>query len=182
MPQAFEQRGSPLKSGASHATQPGRNLSLRFAVGSMSHAGTTLLCRTATAVGPSTAGTHISDGASLVVAARPSAGRSPWRVRSALSQRKSCRPTEFSSGTLPVMKCSATRLTRQLRVVDLIWPGARGIGGIVGQSNAKVSRLSRLGAWLGHGSKGGSSKAAPNHFIEGTAKGLRPSSAPHVER
>ena len=117
-----------------------------------------------------------------MVAARPSAGRSPLRVRSALSQRKSCSPTQFSSGTLPVMKCSATRLTRQLRVTGLAWLGARSLRGIVGQSNAKVSRLSRLGAWLGHQSKGGSSKAAPNHFIEGTVKGLRPSPAPHVER
>jgi len=47
---------------------------------------------------------------------------------------------------------------------------------------SKVSRPSYLHVWLGHGSKGGSSKAAPNPFIEGTAKGLRPSSAPHVER
>jgi hypothetical protein len=50
------------------------------------------------------------------------------------------------------------------------------------QSNTKVSRPSRCQAWLGRERKGGSSKAAPNPFIEGTAKGLRPSSAPHVER
>ena len=182
MPQALLKNGGPPKSGASRVAQSGCDPSLLLAVGSMSHAGTTLLCRTAIAVGPSNAGTHISEGVSLVVAARPSAGRSPLRVRSALSQRKSCRPTEFSSGTLPVMKCSATRLTRQLRVTGLAWLGARGLGGVVGNSNAKVSRLSRLGAWLGHQSKGGSSKAAPNPFIEGTVKGLRPSPAPHVER
>jgi len=50
------------------------------------------------------------------------------------------------------------------------------------RSNAKVSRPSHLRVWLGQESKGGSSKAAPNPFIEGTAKGLRPSPAPHVER
>jgi hypothetical protein len=32
-----------------------------------------------------------------------------------------------------------------------------------------VSRLSSFGQWLGRGSKSGSSKAAPNHSIEGTA-------------
>jgi hypothetical protein len=50
------------------------------------------------------------------------------------------------------------------------------------QSNTKVSRPSHCGVWLDRERKGSSSKAAPNHFIEGTAKGLRPSSTPHVER
>jgi len=50
------------------------------------------------------------------------------------------------------------------------------------QANTKVSRPPSINVWLGHESKGGSSKAAPNPFIEGTVKGLRPSPAPHVER
>jgi hypothetical protein len=93
----------------------------------------------ATSVGRSTVGTHGTQTASLVVAARPSAGRSPARVRSALRQRKSCCPARFSSGTLPVMKASAILLTRQLRVAGLEPVVTHGVGS-VGQPNTKVSR------------------------------------------
>ena len=159
MPQAFFERGSPPKSVASQSAQPGGNPSLLFAAGSMSHAGTTVLHRTATDVGHATAGTHIGEGVSLVVAARPAAGRSPAGARDA-----KCRPPakcqiRMASGTLRLMEDKSKC-----------------------QSNTKASRPSHFGVWLGHERKSGSSKAAPNHFIEGTVKGLRPSPAPHVER
>ena len=159
MPQALVQSGCPPKSGASQSVQPGCNPSPLSAVGSMSRAGTTLLHRTTTAVGHATAGTHISQGGSLVVAARPSAGRSPAVTHSARCNSPSECQTRMGWSTLRLMEYKSK------------W-----------QSNTKVSRLSHLGAWLGRQRKGSSSKAAPNHFIEGTAKGLRPSSAPHVER
>ena len=159
MPQAFVERGSPPKSGASQSAQPGRNPSLLLAAGSMSHAGTTFCHRTATAVGHATVGTHISQGVSLVVAARPSAGRSPAGARNAKCRLPRVCQLRMGSGTLRLMEEQSKS-----------------------QSNTKVSRPSHLDAWLGHERKGGSSKAAPNHFIEGTVKGLRPSPAPHVER
>ena len=80
------------------------------------------------------------------------------------------------------MKASTTLLRREKARTGVVSLVARGPGVENKQSNAKVSRLSHLGAWLGHQGKGGSSKAAPNPFIEGTVKGLRPSPAPHVER
>ena len=145
-------------------------------------AGMTVLNRTATAVGHAAAGTHINQGVSLVVAARPSASRSRARVCSAI-----CRPPRrcrigFSSGTLPLVKASTALLPRQQARVGVVPVVARSHGGENWLSNAKVSRPSYVSVWLGHGRKGGSSKAAPNHFIEGTVKGLRPSPAPHVER
>ena len=104
--------------------------------------GSSELYRPATSVGHSTIGTHVDQSASLVVAARPTAGRSPARVPSALRQRTSCCPTAFSSCTLPVVKYSATLLTRQLRVTGVAWVVARSLGSVVGQSNTKVSRCS----------------------------------------
>jgi hypothetical protein len=104
--------------------------------------GSSELYRTATSVVYSTIGTHADQSASLVVAARPSAGRSPARVRSAQRQRKSCCPTAFSSCKLPVVKYSANLLTRQLRVTGAAWEVARRLGSVVGQSNTKVSRCS----------------------------------------
>jgi len=159
MPQALVQSSSPPKSGASQADQPARNLSARFGVGSMSHAGTTLLHRTATAVGHANAGTHVGDCVSLLVAARPPAGRSPVVASGAEFRSPRACQIRMGSGTLRLMENKSK------------W-----------QSNTKVSPPSHLGAWLGHEHKSGSSKAAPNHFIEGTVKGLRPSPAPHVER
>jgi hypothetical protein len=97
---------------------------------------------TATSSGRSTVGTHGNQSASLVVAARPSAGRSLARVRNVLRQRKSCCPTAFSSGTLPAMKTGVIVLTRQLRVTGVAWEVARRLGSVVGQSNTKVSRYS----------------------------------------
>jgi hypothetical protein len=159
MPQALVQSCGPPKPGASQAAQSRCIPSLLLAVGSMSHAGTTALHRTATAVRHATAGTHISEGVSLVVAARPSAGRSPAAAHSGIYRSPSGRQTRMGWGTLRFVKDKASC-----------------------QSNTKVSRPSKCHVWLGRGRKSGSSKAAPNHFIEGTAKGLRPSSAPHVER
>ena len=119
----------------------------------------TVLHRTATAVGHAIAGTHISQGESLMVAARPSVGRSPAVARGTELRSQSACQLRMDWGTLRLMEEQSKS-----------------------RSNAKVSRPSHLHVWLGQGSKGGSSKAAPNPFIEGTAKGLRPSSAPHVER
>ena len=159
MPQALVQSSSPPKSGASQAAKPARSLSARFSVGSMSHAGTTLLHRTATAVGHANAGKFIIQGVSLVVAARPPAGRSPVVTSGAELRSPRVCQIRMGSGTLRLMEEQSK------------W-----------QSNAKVSRPSHVDAWLGHERKSGSSKAAPNHFIEGTVKGLCPSPAPHVER
>jgi hypothetical protein len=145
-------------------------------------AGDAELYRTATSVGHSTVGTRGNESSSLVVAARPSAGRSPARVRSALCQRKSCCPTAFSSGTLPVMKASAILLTRQLRVTVAAWVVARGLGSVVGQSNTKMSRCRSHHVYLGHERKGSGSKTAPNPSVEGMAKRLRLLSTPHLER
>jgi hypothetical protein len=125
----------------------------------MSRAGPTLLSRTATAVGHATAGTHIGQCWSIVVAARPTAGCSPLNEHNVNRRSPRVCRIRMGSGTLRLMEEKSK------------W-----------QSNAKVSLPSHLHAWLSHGSKGGSSKAAPNHFIEGTVKGLRPSPAPHVER
>ena len=159
MPQARVQNGSTRGSEASQALQRSGSPAFLFAVGSMSHAGTTFLHRTATAVGHAAAGTHISQGASLVVAVRPSAGRSPVKAHNANCRSPGMCQIRMASGTLRLMEDKSKC-----------------------QSNTKVLRPSHLGGWLGHERKGGSSKAAPNPFIEGTAKGLRPSSAPHVER
>ena len=117
------------------------------------------LHRTATAVSHAAAGKFLSQGTSLVVAARPSAGRSPPAARGAKVRSSRMCQLRMGWGTLQLVKYKASCL-----------------------SNAKVPRPSHVGAWLGHERKGGSSKAASNPFIEGTAKGLRPSSAPHVER
>ena len=122
---------------------------------------------TASSVACSTVGTHGNQSASLVVAARPPAGRSPARVLSALSQRKSCCPTAFSSGTLPVMKYGATRLTRQLRVTGLAWLGAPGLGGILGRSNAKMSRCCVSPA----GSATSARAAAPKRHLTRRSRG-----------
>ena len=159
MPQAFVKSDGPPKSGAPQAAQPGCNPRLLSAVGNVSHAGTALLHRTATAVGHATAGKFISQGVSLVVAARPSAGRLPVKAHNANRRSPGVCQIRMGWGTLRLME-EKTK-----------W-----------QSNTKVSRPSHFHVWLGHGSKGGSSKAAPNPFIEGTVKGLRPSPAPHVER
>jgi len=159
MPQALVQSDGPPKSGASQAAQLGCSLHFFSVLGNVSHAGTALLHRTATAVGHAIAGKFIGQGVSLVVAARPSAGRSPVKAHNANYRAPGVCQIRMGWGTLRLMEERSTY-----------------------QSNPKVSRPSHLGAWLGHERKGGSSKAAPNPFIEGTAKGLRPLAAPHVER
>ena len=137
---------------------------------------------TASSLVRSTVGTHDNQSASLVVAARPSAGSSPARARRGICRSSSRCRIGLCSGTLPFVKHGATLLTRLEPGAGFVFAAVRSPGSKNRQSSAKVSRLFYVGAWLGLGRKGGSSKAAPNPFIEGTAKGLRPSSAPHVER
>jgi hypothetical protein len=146
------------------------------------HAGNSELYGTATSVGCSTVGTHGNQSASLVVAARPSAGRSPATARNA-----KCRPpgvcrTRMSSGTLPLVKCNAVSLC--------MWQPAPGVASVVAcgpgdrtiQLKAKVSRCSLPPIWLGRERKGGGSKTAPNPSVEGMPKRLRLLSTPHLER
>jgi hypothetical protein len=147
------------RSGASQALQLSGGPAFLFAVGSMSHAGGTLPHRTATTVGLRGQGSVNRQGVILVVAARPSASRCPVAARNAIHESPGEFRTRMGSGTLRLVKCKCN------------W-----------QSNTEVSRPSHLSAWLGRERKGGGSKAAPNPFIEGTVKGLRPSPAPHVER
>jgi hypothetical protein len=120
----------------------------------------------ATSAGRSTAGTHGNQIAGLVVAARPSAGRSPARVRSALLQRQSCCPAAFSSGTLLVVRASAILLTRQLRVAGLEPVVTRGVGS-VGQSNTQVSRC----AISPVGSAASARAAAPKRHLTRRSRG-----------
>jgi hypothetical protein len=94
-----------------------------------------------------------------VLAARPSAGRSPGAERNAKRSSPSGRQIRRGSGTLRPVKVESAS-----------------------QSNTKVSQPSPLGQWLGRGSKSGSSKAAPNPSIEGMPKRLRLSVTPHVKR
>ena len=103
------------------------------------HVGSAELYRTTTSAGHSNVDILGNQSASLVVAARPSAGRSPVRVRSALHQRKSCCPSTFSSGTLRVVKYSANMLTRELLVTGVARVVSRSFGGAMGQANTKVS-------------------------------------------
>ena len=145
-------------------------------------AGTTVPNRTATAVGHATAGTHINQGVSLMVAARPTAGSSRAKAHNAICRSPRRGRIGVRSGTLPLVNASATLLPRQKLGVGSRSVVTRRPGGENKPPNTKVSRPSHFSAWFGHGRKGGSSKAAPNHFIEGTVKGLRPSPAPHVER
>jgi hypothetical protein len=121
---------------------------------------------TATSVGRSTVGTHGNQIASLVVAARPSAGRSLARVRNVLRLRKSCCPAAFSSGTLPVMKASAILLTRQLRVAGLEPVVTHGVGSL-GQPNTKVSRCSISPV----GSAASARAAAPKRHLTRRSRG-----------
>ena len=62
-------------------------------------AGKSMPHRTATAVGSAIAGTDCNDGVSLIVAARPSAGRSPVREHCAESHRPSRGQIGYTSST-----------------------------------------------------------------------------------
>jgi hypothetical protein len=108
--------------------------------------GKPLLNRTATAVGHANAGKFFSQGVSLAVAARPLAGSSPEAAHNAERRSPSGCQTRMGSGTLRLVKAR-----------------------FASQANTKVSWLSSLGLWLGRRCKSGSSNAAPNHSIEGTA-------------
>jgi hypothetical protein len=137
---------------------------------------------TATSVGRSTVGTHGNQSASLVVAARPSAGRSPAIARDAKLRPPSRCRTQMASGTLPLVKYNAVlRRMRQsppsAALVVACGPVSRTM-----QSKTKVSRCSVLPIWLGRERKGGGSKTAPNPSVEGMAKRLRLLSTPHLER
>jgi hypothetical protein len=137
---------------------------------------------TATSVGCSTVGTHGDQSASLVVAARPSAGRSPGIARNAKCRPPGACRTRMGSGTLPLVKYNAVlhRMRQPPPSVALVvacGPVSRTM-----QSKTKVSRCSVLPIWLGHERKGGGSKTAPNPSVEGMAKRLRLLSTPHLER
>jgi hypothetical protein len=146
------------------------------------HAGSSELYRTTISAGHSTAGTHGSQSGSLVVAARPSAGRSPAPVRNAkFCSLDWCR-TRMGSGTLPLVKYNAA-----LACLAQSAPGVASVvackpGGRTMQSKTKVSRCSVSPVWLGRERKGGGSQTAPNPSVEGMAKRLRLLSTPHLER
>ena len=146
------------------------------------HAGKAELHGTATSVGCPTVGTHGDQSASLVVAARPSAGRSLVVARNARCPSPGGCRTRMGSGTLPLVKYNAVlhRTRRPGPSVALVV--ACGFGGKDRQSNAKVSQCSAFLAWLGRERKGGGSKTAPNPSVEGMAKRLRLLSTPHLER
>jgi hypothetical protein len=140
------------------------------------------LYRTATSVCHSTVGTHGNESVSLVVAARPSAGRSPSRARKvAFRTPRRCR-SGFSSGTLPLVKHGASLLSLRQRATSVALVAACGAGGRTVQPNAKVSHRSVPLVRLGHERTGGSSKTAPNPSIEGMPKRLRLLCTPHVKR
>jgi hypothetical protein len=146
------------------------------------HAGNAEPYGTATSAGHSTAGTHGSQSGRLVVAARPSAGRSLVVARSAKFRSPGGCRTRMGSGTLPLVKYNAVLYRMQqpppsVALVVVCRPVSRTM-----QSKAKVSRCSVSPAWLGHERKGGGSKTAPNPSVEGMAKRLRLLSTPHLER
>jgi hypothetical protein len=149
---------------------------------SESRAGHSVPHRTATVVCHSTARTVGRQGVSLVVAARPTAGRSPARAHTALRQRQSCCAAAFSSGTLPCVKQSASLPSRRQTPTGFALVAACGSGGAAMQSNAKMSQSSSSLVWLGRERKGGSPHTASNPSVEGTAKRLRLLSAPHLQR
>jgi hypothetical protein len=137
---------------------------------------------TATSVGCSTVGTHGNQSASLVVAARPSAGRSLVVARNARYRSPGACRTRMGSGTLPLVKHNAVLYRMRQPPPSVISVVACSPCGRAMQSKTKVSRCSLLPIWLGHERKGGGSKAAPNPSVEGMAKRLRLLSTPHLER
>jgi hypothetical protein len=137
---------------------------------------------TATSVGRSPVGTHGNQSASLVVAARPSAGRSLAVAHNAKCRSPGGCRTRMGSGTLPLVKYNAA-----LPCLLQFAPGVASVvackaGGRTMQSKAKVSRCSFSPIWLGRERKGGGSKTAPNPSIEGMPKRLRLLCTPHVKR
>jgi hypothetical protein len=149
---------------------------------SESRAGSSVLHRTATAVCQSSSGTLGRQGVSLVVAARPTAGRLPARACNAMRQRWRYRLAAFSSGTLPVVKHGASLLFVRQAPTGVALVAPCGSGGAAMQPKAKVSQCSAPFPWFGREQKGGSPNTAPNLSVEGTVKRLRLLSAPHLQR
>jgi hypothetical protein len=149
---------------------------------SKSRAGHSVLHRTATAVCQSSSGTLGRQGASLVVAARPTAGRSPARVHTAMRQRQSCCAAAFSSGTLPFVKQGASLPSLRQTPTSVALVAACGSGGTAMQSKVKASQCIVPFVWFGREQKGGSPNTAPNLSVEGMAKRLRLLPAPHLQR
>ena len=138
------------------------------------------LYRTATAVGHATAAKFFSQGVSLVVAARPSAGRSRARVRTAICRSPSRCRMGFYSGTLPLVNTAAALHSCHKRPFQSCLLGSRASGGKSKQSKTQVPQSRSSAVWLGRERKGGSSHTAPNPSVNRTANGLRPSSAGYL--
>jgi hypothetical protein len=149
---------------------------------SESRAGHSVLHRTATAFFHSSACTLGRQGVSLVLAARPTAGRSPARACNAMRQQWRYRLSTFSSVTLPVVKYGASLLfVRQAPTGAALVP-ACGSGGAATQPKAKVSQCIAPFVWFDREQKGGSPNTAPNLSVEGMAKRLRLLPTPHLQR
>jgi hypothetical protein len=146
------------------------------------HARNAELYRAAASVGHSIVGTLGGQSASLVVAARPLAGRSMAIARNAKCRSPGGCRTRMGSGTLPLVKYNAVLHRMRQPPPSAALVVACGPVSRTMQSKTKVSRCSVLPIWLGHERKGGGSKTAPNPSVEGMAKRLRLSSTPHLER
>jgi hypothetical protein len=122
-------------------------------------AGLSKLHRTATTGGHAAAGKFISEGVSLLGAARPSAGRSAVAVHGANCSSPSECQNRMGWGTLRLVKHQVN------------W-----------QSNTKASRRSCVNVWFGKASKSSSSTTPPNPSVKGMAKRLRLLPTPYLER
>jgi hypothetical protein len=149
---------------------------------SESRAGHSVLHRTATAICHPSGSTHGNHRASLVVAARPTAGRSPARVRTAMRQRQSCCAAAFRLGTLPFMKHGGSLLSFRQTPTGVAFVAACGSGGAAMHPKAKVLQCIAPFVWFGREQKGGSPNTAPNLSVEGMAKRLRLLPTPHLQR
>jgi hypothetical protein len=149
---------------------------------SESRAGISVLHRIATAICHPSNSTHGNHRASLVVAARPTAGRSPARVRNAMHRRQSCCAAAFSSVTLPLVKHGGSLLSFRQTPTGVAFVAACGSGGAAMQPKAKMSQCIAPFVWFGREQKGGSPNTAPNLSVEGMAKRLRLLPTPHLQR
>ena len=145
---------------------------------SEARSGEPALNRTATAAGCSTVGTVKRQGVSPVVAA---VLRRPACQREHTAPPSRCR-IGFCSGTLPQVKCSATRFLSQNARISLVSLATRCRGSAMKQSNSKV--LPRLPAKFSSAAstRAAAPRTAPNPSIEGMPKRLRLSVTPHVKR
>jgi hypothetical protein len=145
-------------------------------------AGMSLPQRTATAVCQASAYTVSRQGASLGVAARPTAGRSPAIACNAMRQRRPCSSAASSSGTLHFVR-NKVALRQCLRArISLAPVVAPGYGGNSKQSNSKVSRCRLRSVSSAESARAAAPKTAPNPSIEGMPKRLRLLCTPHVKR